>query len=117
MILEDTEIGLKELLIGDKASVVIARRACALLKGVKRKPAYKVDKALCWNCNLCFSLGCPAIAVQNKKAYIDESLCNGCGLCAQVCKFGAIGQNAGEGALLGCGLDGKQSEVHGMAQR
>ncbi|HCS77329.1 MAG TPA: hypothetical protein DIW05_06380 [Syntrophaceae bacterium] len=28
-------------------------------------------------------------------AVIDETLCNGCGLCEQVCKFGAIGSTKG----------------------
>ena len=40
---------------------------------------------------MCLVPGCPAIT---KKAdgtvAIDDTMCNGCGLCMQRCKFGAI---------------------------
>jgi indolepyruvate ferredoxin oxidoreductase alpha subunit len=35
-------------------------------------------------------LGCPAITFKDGKAKIDPTQCNGCGLCANVCPFGAI---------------------------
>jgi indolepyruvate ferredoxin oxidoreductase alpha subunit len=34
-------------------------------------------------------IGCPAIVFSGKAA-IDPTLCVGCGLCQQLCKFGAI---------------------------
>ena len=35
--------------------------------------------------------GCPAITKQaDGTTKINDTMCNGCGLCAQVCKFGAI---------------------------
>ena len=36
------------------------------------------------------SIGCPAIAVKDKKAHIDPTLCIGCKVCSQMCKFEAI---------------------------
>jgi indolepyruvate ferredoxin oxidoreductase alpha subunit len=35
-------------------------------------------------------LGCPAISVKDKKAVIDTTLCVGCGVCKQLCKFHAL---------------------------
>ena len=41
-------------------------------------------------------IGCPALSMADKKAVIDPSLCVGCGLCSQMCAFGAIGKKEGE---------------------
>ena len=35
-------------------------------------------------------IGCPAISMADGKAKIDPTLCVGCKLCEQMCKFGAI---------------------------
>ncbi len=73
----------------EEPSVIIAQRPCALLKGVKYTGHCKVtDK--CKNCKMCMKLGCPAISVKNNKVVIDATQCNGCGLCVNVCPFGAI---------------------------
>ncbi|MBO5366284.1 MAG: 4Fe-4S binding protein, partial [Peptococcaceae bacterium] len=39
---------------------------------------------------MCMKLGCPAISLAGGKPQIDETLCVGCGLCPNVCPFGAI---------------------------
>ncbi len=73
----------------EEPSVIIAQRPCALLKSVKYSGHCKItDK--CKNCKMCLKLGCPAISVKDSKVCIDMSQCNGCGLCMNVCKFGAI---------------------------
>ena len=46
--------------------------------------------AACKNCKMCMGLGCPAISINDGKISIDASQCNGCTLCMNVCKFGAI---------------------------
>lgn len=73
----------------EEPSVIIAQRPCALLKGVKYSGHCKItDK--CKNCKMCMKLGCPAISVRDDKVVIDTTQCNGCGLCVNVCPFGAI---------------------------
>ena len=80
----------KEETARDEVSVIIAQRPCALLKSVKFSGVCKVtDK--CKKCKMCMKLGCPAISVDEAGSVrIDTSLCNGCGLCMNVCPFGAI---------------------------
>ena len=81
---------LREEIEADEPSVVIVRRPCALLKCVKHKPPFKVETEKCKSCKMCMKLGCPAIKMENGKASIDTTLCVGCGLCQQMCKFDAI---------------------------
>ena len=53
-------------------------------------PEYVVDAEKC-ECKECIiKLGCPAILSVDGKAWIDNDLCFGCDLCAQICKFDAI---------------------------
>ena len=73
----------------EEPSVIIAQRPCALLKTVKYTGHCKIGDN-CKNCKLCMKLGCPAISVRDGKVTIDETQCNGCGLCVNVCPFGAI---------------------------
>ena len=73
----------------DEPSVIIAQRPCALLKTVKYSGHCEVtDK--CKNCKMCMKLGCPAITATENGIKIDPNQCNGCGLCMNVCPFGAI---------------------------
>ncbi|MBE6696661.1 MAG: indolepyruvate ferredoxin oxidoreductase subunit alpha [Ruminococcaceae bacterium] len=74
----------------DEVSVIIAQRPCALLKSVKFTGHCEItDK--CRKCKLCMKLGCPAISVsEDGSVHIDATLCNGCGLCMNVCPFHAI---------------------------
>ena len=89
--LAETERVLKEELASDTPSVVICRRPCALLKYVKHNPPLVIDHDKCVGCKACMKIGCPCISVKDGKASIDQTLCNGCGLCTQMCKLGAIG--------------------------
>lgn len=88
--LAETEAAIREELAADEASVIISRRPCALLKYVQHKPALKVDPDKCKSCKMCMKLGCPAISMKDGKAVIDHTQCVGCGICSEMCKFGAI---------------------------
>ncbi len=90
--LAETEAAIKEELAVSEPSVIISRRPCALLKYVKHKPALKVVTDNCKGCKMCLKLGCPAISVRDGKAVIDHTQCVGCGICSEVCKFGAISE-------------------------
>ena len=89
--LAETERVLREELASDTPSVVICRRPCALLKYVKHNPPLVIDHDKCVGCKACMKIGCPCISVKDGKASIDQTLCNGCGLCTQMCRLGAIG--------------------------
>ena len=92
--LKETEKVIMEELAAEEPSVIISRRPCALLKYVKAKPALKVDADKCKACNACTRIGCPAITKKDGKAFIDSTLCVGCGVCTQLCAFNAIGGDA-----------------------
>ncbi|MDR0884360.1 MAG: indolepyruvate ferredoxin oxidoreductase subunit alpha [Oscillospiraceae bacterium] len=89
--LAETEKQIRSALATDKPAVVISRRPCALLKSVKHSPPLTVDRAKCTGCRACMRIGCPAISIVDGKAEIDATQCVGCGVCAQLCRFGAIG--------------------------
>ncbi len=88
--LKQTEDAIKEELAAPEASVIISRRPCALLKYVKHKKPVTVDADKCRSCKLCMKIGCPAIFMKDGKAMIDNTLCTGCGVCTQLCHFGAL---------------------------
>lgn len=90
--LKNTEKVIKEELAREGVSVIIAQRPCALLDKSEKIPHVVSDK--CRNCKACLKLGCPAIIAGKDRVSIDFSLCTGCGVCEQVCPFGAI--TAGE---------------------
>ncbi|MDN5378068.1 MAG: indolepyruvate ferredoxin oxidoreductase, alpha subunit [Clostridiales bacterium] len=94
--LAQTEAAIKEELAADEPSVIIARRPCALLKNVKHKAPLYVDKDKCKSCKACLKIGCPCISMKDGKAEIEQTQCTGCGICMELCKFGAIKENGGK---------------------
>lgn len=76
----------------EAVSVIIAKSPCALLKTfVPKGKCYTIpDK--CVKCGQCLVPGCPAITRnEDNTVTIDDTMCNGCGLCMKRCKFEAIG--------------------------
>ncbi len=82
---------IKEELAAKEPSVIISRRSCALLKYVKHPGPICSDPEKCKGCKACMKIGCPAISMVDGKAKIDATLCVGCGVCRQLCKFDALG--------------------------
>lgn len=106
--IEDTQIAIKEELAKSGPSVIISQSPCILFKRANRKPVppAKIDEDKCEGCKVCLNLNCPSISWRkgimkegSKRkgvAFIDETFCVGCGLCAQVCKFDAISYGKGK---------------------
>lgn len=88
--LENFEKVVKEEINSGEPSVIISQRPCALLKTVKFDGRCEINSEKCKKCKMCMKIGCPAIRIKDGVISIDESLCNGCGLCMNICKFGAI---------------------------
>jgi indolepyruvate ferredoxin oxidoreductase alpha subunit len=88
--LAECETAIAEELAAAEPSVIISRRPCALLKYVKHRGPISVNTDKCRGCKMCMKVGCPAISMKDKKAVIDNTLCTGCGVCTQLCKFGAF---------------------------
>ncbi|MBL7074764.1 indolepyruvate ferredoxin oxidoreductase subunit alpha [candidate division KSB1 bacterium] len=88
---------LKRAVILPGLKVVISRGPCVIFpKKVRGKP-YRINLEECNGCGACLRLGCPAISASEErtdkglaKAIIDESLCTGCDLCAQICPIDVI---------------------------
>lgn len=93
---EEATKTIKEAIMMSGPSVVVFRAPCALLlarekrrKGERLEPCRITDA--CTNCMVCIkTLGCPALTIKNEKTVINEALCTGCGLCAEVCPYHAI---------------------------
>ncbi len=74
----------------DEVSVIIAQSPCVLLDKSK-KPLYVVRSEKCKKCGMCMKPGCPAMTkAEDQTVRIDDTMCTGCGLCMELCKFGAI---------------------------
>ena len=92
--LEECDRVLKEELAVQAPSVIISRRPCALLKYVKHNPPLRVNTDKCIGCKSCMQIGCPSISIKNGKASVDSTLCVGCGVCSQLCRFSAFESTA-----------------------
>ena len=85
------ESTIKEEVARDEVSVIIACAPCALLKGQKFPNRCVADSDKCKKCGMCLKPGCPALTKNaDGTIAIDDTMCNGCGLCKQLCKFDAI---------------------------
>ena len=88
--LKQCDEAIKEETAVNEPSVIISRRPCALLKYVKHNKPIIADSDKCVGCKACMKIGCPAISIVDGKAKIDNTLCTGCGVCAQLCKLDAL---------------------------
>jgi indolepyruvate ferredoxin oxidoreductase alpha subunit len=82
---------IKESVASDVLTVLIVKAPCVLIKGQKFPNFCQVDADACRKCGMCMKIGCPAMSRgEDGKIKIDTTMCNGCGLCRNYCKFGAI---------------------------
>ncbi len=91
-----TEV-LSDMLKKDGVKVILARRECAIQAG-RRKIRYgkvHIDQEKCTRCKVCIRMtGCPALVFDGETVSIDQTLCNGCGICQSQCRFSAIQKEA-----------------------
>ena len=81
----------KEAFERDDTAVIISKAPCTLIKGLAKKPPVTFIESNCNNCDKCVSeLACPAISKINGKITLDASQCDGCNVCIQVCRYGAL---------------------------
>lgn len=83
------ENAVREETAKDEVSVIIAKRPCVLLSKAATQP-YVINQN-CKRCKACLKIGCPSI-VNNEdgSVSINATMCTGCGVCTQMCHFGAI---------------------------
>ncbi len=75
---------------GSGVRAIVFKAPCIYVDSERRPPLF-IDQDACVRCHACIDrLGCPAIYIEDGAVKIDEALCNGCGLCPQVCPTGAI---------------------------
>ncbi len=88
---KETVAAIREELEANEPSLIISRAPCPLhLKKALDKPR-AIDPATCVGCKACLRCGCPAIEVDAVgRPRINATQCNGCGLCDQLCRPGAI---------------------------
>ena len=81
---------IKEEVAKDEISVIITKTPCVLLDK-RKKPLYVAHEDKCKKCGMCMKPGCPAMTKNaNGTIHIDDTMCTGCGLCKDLCKFDAI---------------------------
>ena len=70
---------------------IIFEAPCAVL--FKPETPYEVDLNRCVDCKMCIrEIGCPGVVLKDGHVAVDPALCNGCGLCSQICPCEAIGK-------------------------
>lgn len=88
---EKLEKTVKKAVALDEITVIIAQAPCVLLDKSPISKQYIIDQDKCKKCGLCMKPGCPAITKkENGDIVINDTMCNGCGLCETLCKFNAI---------------------------
>ncbi len=89
--LKDMQAAVDEAMTSTEPMVIITKWPCALLKEQPKPAGYcRVDQDKCRQCGACMKIGCPAIQKLDGKIVIDDTMCNGCELCTQMCAFNAI---------------------------
>lgn len=93
--LPELERIIKEETARDEISVIITKSPCVLLKGNVFPDKCVPIPEKCKKCGACLRPGCPALTKnEDGTISIDATMCNGCGLCMQLCPFGAIEKQA-----------------------
>ena len=89
--IKELEKVVKEEVAREAVSVIITKSPCALLKEVHFPNKCIPIPEKCKKCGMCLKPGCPALTKnEDGTISIDATMCNGCGLCKNLCPFDAI---------------------------
>jgi indolepyruvate ferredoxin oxidoreductase alpha subunit len=92
---KETMEAVKKSLAFEGVSVIISQEICPLyarrVLPPSRAKTFTVNESRCRNHRDCVNLfACPAFYIEKDRAKINENLCIGCAVCAQVCPENAI---------------------------
>ncbi len=95
--LKKTEEAFQEALSRDRVSVIVVKHPCALITDEQKRKrnvwiTFTVNQEKCTRCKVCITdLACPSFYVADDgSVHIDPLICDGCGVCTQVCPENAI---------------------------
>ncbi|MDO4568851.1 MAG: indolepyruvate ferredoxin oxidoreductase subunit alpha [Planctomycetia bacterium] len=89
----ETVATLKRAVESDEPWLLVSKSPCVLILKERMGAVRKIDPEKCKTCKQCLKLGCPAIEYSGDvPPTINSIVCNGCSLCNQICKFGAISE-------------------------
>jgi indolepyruvate ferredoxin oxidoreductase alpha subunit len=89
--LKEMRTAVNEAMKKDKPNVIVTKWPCALIKTEPQPKGHcRINQDKCTQCYACMQIGCPAISKQDGRVVIDDTMCNGCELCTQLCAFKAI---------------------------
>ncbi len=97
----EVEKVLKEELETAEPSLIVAKRPCVLGARIAVTRQFVIDLDACKGCRKCLKLGCPALEIGEadpekpklRKVKVNPVLCAGCGMCNQICEYGAVKEN------------------------
>jgi len=98
--LKETEAAIKKGMETPGPYVLIDKNPCILRYKI-RKPAMSVIAENCTGCKACLKVACMALGLtadggDKPKVRVDPNVCNGCGVCKQMCKFDAMVEIKGD---------------------
>jgi indolepyruvate ferredoxin oxidoreductase alpha subunit len=80
----------EEELAAPEVSVIVVRAPCVLNESVRFGEPVELDLSRCNQCGLCIRVGCMALREKAGYPEILADLCDGCGVCVQVCPEAAL---------------------------
>lgn len=87
--LEECVNTVNEMSVKEGVKAIIFKSPCIALSKPTKKCRINEDE--CVHCRTCIhEIGCPALVLDGDMVKIDAGLCNGCGLCSQICSVNAI---------------------------
>lgn len=97
--LDEAQEAARQAIYYDGPSAIIFESPCVKL--IKPGAPVRYSEEACTGCGKCvLKIGCPALSwdAESRRPVVDDSLCNGCGLCTYLCEDGALECDGNEGS-------------------